>query len=113
MRKFSFFEIDSNHEKDVLAGLANANWNGNKVSVELSKPPSSGGDFRKSSKGNSKKRFGPKRKSSSNKRKRAAHPVSQSMEHRQQNLENLLPLNPKPQSRNRSWLSLVKMISGK
>jgi len=69
LRKFSFFEIDSNHEKDVLAGLANANWNGNKVSVELSKPPSSGGDFRKSSKGNSKKRFGPKRKSSSNKRK--------------------------------------------
>ena len=69
LRKFSFFEVDSNHEKDVLAGLANANWNGNKVSVELSKPPSSGGDFRKSSKGNGKKRFVPKRKSSSNKRK--------------------------------------------
>ena len=69
LRKFSFFEVDSNHEQDVLAGLANANWNGNKVSVELSKPPSSGGDFRKSSKGNGRKRFDPKRKISSNRRK--------------------------------------------
>jgi len=69
LRKFSFFEVDSNHEKDVLAGLANANWNGNKVSVELSKPPSYGGEFRKSSKENGKKRFDPKRKRSSNRRR--------------------------------------------
>ena len=69
LRKFSFFEVDSNHKQDVLAGLANANWNGNKVSVELSKPPSSGGDFRKSSKGSGRKRFDAKQKSSSNRRK--------------------------------------------
>tara|TARA_B100002003_G_scaffold215138_1_gene213792 strand:- start:613 stop:2433 length:1821 start_codon:yes stop_codon:yes gene_type:complete len=69
LRKFSFFEVDSNHEQDVLAGLANANWNGNKVSVELSKPPSFGSDFRKSSKGSGRKRFDAKQKSSSNRRK--------------------------------------------
>jgi ATP-dependent RNA helicase DeaD len=69
LRKFSFFEVDSNHEKDVLEGLANANWNGNKVSVELSKPPSYGGNFRKSAKENGRKRFDSKRKSSSNRRK--------------------------------------------
>ena len=66
---FSFFEVDSNHEQDVLAGLANANWNGNKVSVELSKPPSSSNDFRKSSKGSWKKKPHTKRKSNSNRRK--------------------------------------------
>jgi len=41
MRKFSFFEVDSNYEKDILSALMNINWNGNKISVELSKPPSS------------------------------------------------------------------------
>ena len=40
LRKFSFFEIDSNHEKDVLNAFSNAEWNGTKVAVELSKPPS-------------------------------------------------------------------------
>ena len=71
LRKFSFFEVDSNHEQDVLAGLANANWNGNRVSVEVSKPPTSdSGDFRRTSKGSGRKRFDAKRKSSSsNKRK--------------------------------------------
>jgi ATP-dependent RNA helicase DeaD len=71
LRKFSFFEVDSNHEQDVLAGLANANWNGNRVSVEVSKPPTSdNGDFRRTSKGSGRKRFDAKRKSSSsNKRK--------------------------------------------
>jgi len=71
LRKFSFFEVDSNHEQDVLAGLANANWNGNRVSVEVSSPPTPGGnDFRRKSSGNGRKRFEAKRKSSSsNKRK--------------------------------------------
>ena len=69
LRKFSFFEVDSNNEQDILAGLANANWNGNKVSVELSKPPSSSDDFRKSSKGSGRKRFDAKRKSSNNRKK--------------------------------------------
>ncbi|MBC8266984.1 MAG: DEAD/DEAH box helicase [Flavobacteriales bacterium] len=71
LRKFSFFEVDSNHEQDVLAGLANANWNGNRVSVEISKPPTSkGADFKRKLSGSGRKRFDAKRKSSSsNKRK--------------------------------------------
>jgi len=71
LRKFSFFEVDSNHEQDILAGLSDAQWNGNRVSVELSKPPSASGDFKRSSKGSGKRRFDAKRKdrSSSTKRK--------------------------------------------
>ena len=71
LRKFSFFEVDSNNEQDVLAGLSNAQWNGNSVSVEVSKPPTPGGnDFRRKSSGSGRKRFEAKRKSSSsNKRK--------------------------------------------
>jgi ATP-dependent RNA helicase DeaD len=71
LRKFSFFEVDSNNEQDVLVGLSNAQWNGNSVSVEVSKPPTSGGnDFRRKSSGSGRKRFEAKRKkSSSNKRK--------------------------------------------
>tara|TARA_B100000902_G_scaffold111992_1_gene113235 strand:- start:14669 stop:16489 length:1821 start_codon:yes stop_codon:yes gene_type:complete len=67
LRKFSFFEADSNHEQDILSGLANANWNGHKVSVELSKPPSSNSDFRRPSKRSGRKRFDGKRKSNSKK----------------------------------------------
>ena len=40
LRKFSFFEIDSQYEDIILEKLANAKWNNYKVSVELSKPPS-------------------------------------------------------------------------
>ena len=40
LRKFSFFEIDSQYEDIILVKLANAKWNNYKVSVELSKPPS-------------------------------------------------------------------------
>jgi ATP-dependent RNA helicase DeaD len=40
MRKFSFFEIPSEFESEVLRGLGNANWNGNRVNVEVSQAPS-------------------------------------------------------------------------
>ena len=40
MRKFSFFEIPSEFESEVLKGLGNANWNGNRVNVEVSQAPS-------------------------------------------------------------------------
>ena len=50
LRKFSFFEVDSNYEKDVLKGLANAQWNGHAVAVELSKPPTATVEYKKSSK---------------------------------------------------------------
>lgn len=40
MRKFSFFEIPSEFENEVLRGLGNANWNGNRVNVEVSQAPS-------------------------------------------------------------------------
>lgn len=61
LRKFSFFEVDSNYEKDVLKELPNAQWNGHAVTVELSKPPSNSSDYKQSAKG-SKKRFDAKRK---------------------------------------------------
>jgi len=64
MRKFSFFEVDSNHEKDVLSGLADANWNGNRVSVEISKPPTLDRDGRKNLSGKDRRRFDAKRKKS-------------------------------------------------
>ena len=64
MRKFSFFEVDSNHEKDVLSGLADANWNGNRVSVEISKPPTLDRDGRKNLSEKDRRRFDAKRKNS-------------------------------------------------
>ena len=39
MRRFSFFEISSDFESDVLNGFKNASWNGNDVNVEISQIP--------------------------------------------------------------------------
>ena len=51
MRKFSFFEVPSDFATDVLGGLSDANWNGNRVNVEVSQAPgaksSSGGGNRR------------------------------------------------------------------
>lgn len=41
MRKFSFFETPSEFEREILNKLTNANWNGTKVNVEVSKIPES------------------------------------------------------------------------
>ena len=69
MRKFSFFEVDTNHEKDVLSGLVDANWNGNRVSVEISKPPTLNGRERRNSSGKDRRKFDAKRKKSKSVRK--------------------------------------------
>lgn len=39
MRKFSFFEIPSEFSDDILSKLNNANWDDNKVNVEVSQLP--------------------------------------------------------------------------
>jgi ATP-dependent RNA helicase DeaD len=39
MRKFSFFEAPNDFETDVLSGLSDAVWNGNRVNVEVSQAP--------------------------------------------------------------------------
>ena len=39
MRNFSFFEVSSDFEADVLNGFKNAFWNGNDVNVEVSQTP--------------------------------------------------------------------------
>ena len=51
MRKFSFFEIPSNFKSDILENLINADWNGNKVSVEISQAPGSKSTTRKEKRG--------------------------------------------------------------
>ncbi|MDG2086736.1 MAG: DEAD/DEAH box helicase [Flavobacteriales bacterium] len=68
MRKFSFFEIPSEFENEVLRGLGNANWNGNRVNVEVSQAPSK----QRSSRGDNKIRKRGKNNSfsDSNKRKK-------------------------------------------
>lgn len=40
LKSFSFFEVDSRHEKDILKSFANAEYNNNPLQVELSKPDS-------------------------------------------------------------------------
>ncbi|NJL74384.1 MAG: DEAD/DEAH box helicase [Saprospiraceae bacterium] len=37
LRNFSFFEIDSNYEQNVIKAFRDANWNGEPISVEVSK----------------------------------------------------------------------------
>mgnify|MGYP001438499089 CR=1 FL=1 len=39
MRNFSFFEVSSDFEADVLNGFRDAFWNGNDINVEVSKVP--------------------------------------------------------------------------
>lgn len=39
MRKFSFFEVSSEFESDVLNGFKDSFWNGNDVTVEISQAP--------------------------------------------------------------------------
>ena len=69
LRKFSFFEVDVNYEKDVLSGLSDANWNGNRVSVEISKPPTLNERGRRNSSGKDRRRFDAKSKKSNYVRK--------------------------------------------
>ena len=59
MRKFSFFEVPSDFATDVLGGLSDVNWNGNRVNVEVSQAPgakSSSGGGNKRDRGDSRDR---------------------------------------------------------
>ncbi len=38
LKSFSFFEVDSRHEKDIIKSFVNAEFNNNPLQVELSKP---------------------------------------------------------------------------
>ena len=38
LKSFSFFEVDSRHEKDIIKSFVNAEYNNNPLQVELSKP---------------------------------------------------------------------------
>jgi len=75
MRKFSFFEVPTDFENDVLSGLSDANWNGGRVNVEVSQAPGT-----KSSRGGRKRGGGrsysaggdKKRSSGSRNRKRSS-----------------------------------------
>jgi len=46
MKKFSFFEIDSAHEKELLKAFKNAKYEGGYVTVQLSKPDTKQPDMR-------------------------------------------------------------------
>ena len=54
MRKFAFFEVPSEFENEVLSGLVDANWNGNRVNVEISQAPGTKSSARNSDRGNKK-----------------------------------------------------------
>ena len=62
MRNFSFFETPQEFESIILSNLKQANWNGNKVNVEISKEPK---NIRKERKSDN---FQNKRKKSKNKK---------------------------------------------
>ncbi|MCF6367076.1 MAG: DEAD/DEAH box helicase [Bacteroidales bacterium] len=66
MDSFSFFEVDSSFEKEVLAAFTDYKYKGMNVTVELSKEKKSSGENR----GGSKKRSYSKRKPDRRKRKR-------------------------------------------
>jgi ATP-dependent RNA helicase DeaD len=51
MGKFSFFEVPTDFETDIMSGLIDANWNGNRVNVEVSQAPGT-----KSSRGGERRR---------------------------------------------------------
>jgi ATP-dependent RNA helicase DeaD len=74
MRKFSFFEAPNDFEKDVLSGLVDAVWNGNRVNVEISQAPGvkspRGGGNRGSNGHSHSKKSGEKRSHSVSRRDR-------------------------------------------
>ena len=63
MRKFSFFEVPSDFENDVLKGLSHANWSGNNVNGEISQAPGT-----KSSRTGNRRQGGEKRISTDRKK---------------------------------------------
>ena len=47
LRNFSFFEVESSAEQSILKGFSNGQWNGYKLTVEVSKPKSDGSKRKK------------------------------------------------------------------
>jgi ATP-dependent RNA helicase DeaD len=68
MGKFSFFEVPTDFETDIMSGLIDANWNGNRVNVEVSQAPgtksSRGGERRRPRSGGSYSGRGDRKRSS-------------------------------------------------
>jgi len=46
LKNFSFFEVETAAEKDILEGFSDSQWNGYKLTVELSKPKNDSGKRR-------------------------------------------------------------------
>jgi len=84
MRKFSFFEIPSDFETDILSGMVDANWNGNRVNVEVSQAPGTksprggggrsygGGNRKRSNSGGGRDRSGGRSSGGSSSRREAS-----------------------------------------
>ena len=58
LQGFSFFEVESSAEKDVLEGFSDSQWNGYKRTVEISKPKNDSGKRRQKSTRSDKRRTG-------------------------------------------------------
>ena len=58
LQGFSFFEVESSAEKDVLEGFSDSQWNGYKLTVEISKPKNDSGKRRERSTRSDKRRTG-------------------------------------------------------
>jgi ATP-dependent RNA helicase DeaD len=57
LKNFSFFEVETAAEKDILEGFSDSQWNGYKLTVELSKPKNDDGKRRgRSTSSNSRKK---------------------------------------------------------
>jgi len=70
MKRFSFFEIDSKFEQEILKAFKNAKYEGGKVSVELSKPDTKSTNKRESSNFDYRKKKNIKRSSDRKRGKR-------------------------------------------
>ena len=58
LQGFSFFEVESSAEKDVLEGFSDSQWNGFKLTVEISKPKNDSRKRRKRSIRSDKRKTG-------------------------------------------------------
>ena len=80
MRNFSFFEVPSNFEKDILSGMSDSFWLGNKVTVEVSQNPGTKSKIRTGFRG--RKGISSKKKYSRNEVRREKKTVSKKIKSR-------------------------------
>ena len=59
LKSFTFFEVDSEYKDNILSSFQGTEWNGERVSVEVSKPPGGGSrnNDDRSSRGDDKRSF--------------------------------------------------------